>query len=56
MQKVFQEDVLLRKTWESAGEEQGGVQFLRSKEENPFTGKDLLISPFSHPHQLQRYN
>jgi len=47
MQKVFQEDVLLRQTRESAGEEEGGVQFLRSEGEIPLTEKEILTSPMN---------
>jgi len=43
MQEVLQEDVLLRQTRKSAGEEEGGVRILRPEEEIPLPAKDLLI-------------
>ena len=47
MQKILQEDVLLRQTRKSAGKEKGGVQFLRSEEENPSTRKKILLTSIS---------
>jgi hypothetical protein len=45
MQKVFPKDILLRQTRKSAGNEEGGVQLLRSEEEKDSTGKkDILTS------------